>query len=133
VAHEGDGAADRFLSFLEQELHREVMPRFRVEPGEAAIYGHAQGGLFTLYALASGSTLFNIYGAGSPGLASGDSQIYALYERLVAKTESSGRDIRLHLNANEQEMTGSVALYRLIGAGFLKFVDLARNKPLRAG
>jgi len=125
-----NGKADKFLQFLEKELHPEVTRRFRVSDGEAGLFGHSQGGLFTLYTLTSGSPLFTKFGAGSPGFFTEDSNIYSLYEKLVAKTGENGRDLQLHLIVNEHEMTGTIALYRLIGIGSFKFIDLIRTKPL---
>jgi predicted alpha/beta superfamily hydrolase len=130
LANARNGGADRFLAFLEEELHPEIMRRCRVDPTQAGLYGHSQGGLFTLYALTTGSRLFSVFGAGSPGIVAEDSRIWALYDELVTKAGRERRELRLHLLANEQEMTGPVELYRAIGANYLRFIDMAQRNPL---
>ncbi|WP_456238148.1 alpha/beta hydrolase-fold protein [Nocardiopsis codii] len=44
------------------------------------LFGHSYGGLFALYAWLRETGLFASVGAGSPGVASADSQIFTLVE-----------------------------------------------------
>ena len=130
LAHAHNGGADHFLAFIEEELHPEITRRHRIDNSSVGLYGHSQGGLFTLYALTFGSRLFNIYGAASPGIMTDDSQVFSLYRKLRAEGTDPARNIRLHMTANDIEMTGTIELYRSIGNGFLKFIDVVRNEPL---
>jgi predicted alpha/beta superfamily hydrolase len=125
-----DGRADRFLDFIEEELHPEIAQRFRVDTSDVGLYGHSQGGLLTLYALTSGRQLFSVFGAGSPALVKEDSIVYASYRQRVAETHQTADEMRLHLVVNDEEMTGEINLYRAIGRGFLAFVELVRDHPL---
>ena len=126
----GNGAADRFLAFIEHELHPEIVRRFRVDSGHAALFGYSQGGMFSLYALARGSSLFSIFGAASPAIMTGKSTIFPLYEALVSETVQQQRRRLLHITINDLEIAGAVPLYRLMGREGLRFIDLVRARPL---
>ena len=67
-----NGRADRFLAFLEHELHPEIVKRFRVNKS-IGLFGHSQGGLFALYALTKRSPLFSVFGASSPAILTAES------------------------------------------------------------
>ena len=131
LAYARNGRADRFLGFLEQELHPEIVRRYRVDSAPIGLFGHSQGGLFTLYALTGGSSHFGIFGAASPAMLTAESQVMARYrQRLVdVGIASGGNQERLHLVASELEMTGTIELYRAIGRGYLSFVDVIRGEP----
>jgi uncharacterized protein len=127
--HARNGRADLFLRFIEEELHPEITRRVAIDPDDAALYGHSQGGLFSLYAMASGSPLFRTYGAGSPGFMVENSTVLDLYrERRLARAQHEP-PIRLHLVANDLEMTGSIAMYRKISQGLLGFIELLKSEP----
>lgn len=113
--------ADAFLSFITDELHPEIARRFRVAQEGHGLFGYSYGGLFTLYALLTGCSLFTAYGAGSPGIASTESQALALLEQSL---DLSGK--RLHLTINGPEMTGDMPIYRQLGRGFADFVEAVR-------
>jgi predicted alpha/beta superfamily hydrolase len=114
--------ADAFLAFLTDELHPEISRRYRVSPEGHGLFGYSYGGLFSLYALLTGCSLFTAYGAGSPGVASLDSTALALAEKPLDLTGK-----RLHLTINGPEMTGELAIYRTIGRGFTALVDSLRS------
>lgn len=114
--------ADAFLAFLTDELHPEISRRYRVSPEGHGLFGYSYGGLFSLYALLTGCSLFTAYGAGSPGVASLDSTALALAEKPLDLTGK-----RLHLTINGPEMTGELAIYRTIGRGFTVLVDTLRS------
>lgn len=124
-----DGHADAFLRFLEEEVHPEVQRRYRVAERGTGLFGSSYGGLFTLYALAAGSELFDKYGASSPGILVDESRVFALYDELVARDDPE-RNLFLHVAINDMEMFGVVELYRRLGAGTLRFVDRVRKNPL---
>ncbi|QWF76775.1 alpha/beta hydrolase [Amycolatopsis sp. CA-230715] len=105
-----DTRADAFLDFLTAELH----PRIERDYGTAAsghgLFGYSYGGLFTLYAWLTGNTLFESIGAGSPGVASVDSQIFAQLRELGDSKPSA----KLHVTFNEQELLGNLPIYQNI-------------------
>ena len=92
LAHAHNGRADHFLAFIEEELHPEIARRYRIDIGNVGLYGHSQGGLFTLYALTSGCRLFNVFGAASPGIMTNDSQVFSLYRKLRADLNELGME-----------------------------------------
>ena len=100
--------ADAFLSFLTTELH----PRIERDHGTAAsghgLFGYSYGGLFSLYAWLTGSTLFESIGAGSPGVLDENSQVFALLEKLGDELPAT----ELHLTVNDRELLGDLAVYQ---------------------
>lgn len=103
-----DTHADVFLSFLTAELH----PRIERDYGLAArghgLFGYSYGGLFSLYAWLTGSTLFESIGAGSPGVIAEDSQIFTQLDEMG----DSQRAGKLHLTFNDRELLGELAVYQ---------------------
>jgi predicted alpha/beta superfamily hydrolase len=63
----GTGGADKFLSFLKNELVPFVNKSYPVS-GNNILYGHSLTGLFSIYALFSEPQLFNYYLAADPSL-----------------------------------------------------------------
>lgn len=124
-----NGRADLFLRFIEEELHPEIARRVAIDPDDAALYGHSQGGLFALYAMAKGSPLFRTYGAGSPGFMVENSTVLDLYRARRAARTTQDPKVRLHLVANDLEMTGDIAMYRTISRGLLGFIELLKSEP----
>ncbi|WP_424190180.1 alpha/beta hydrolase [Actinokineospora sp. G85] len=103
-----DTRADAFLDFLTAELH----PRIERDYGTAAsghgLFGYSYGGLFSLYTWLTGSTLFESVGAGSPGVVSEDSQVFARLEEMGDSLPAA----KLHLTVNERELLGDLAVYQ---------------------
>ena len=127
--HARNGRADLFLRFIEEELHPEIARRCAIDPQDATLYGHSQGGLFALYAMVRGSPLFQTYGAGSPAFMVENSVVLDLYrERRHLRLAEDAR-IRLHMTANDLEMTGDIAMYRIITRGFLDFIETVKEEP----
>ncbi|MFI5429547.1 hypothetical protein [Aeromicrobium sp. UC242_57] len=86
------------------------------------MFGYSYGGLFTLYALLTGCSLFTAYGAGSPGIGSSESLALTLADKPL---DLNGK--RLHLTINGPEMTGELPIYRQLGRGFTLFVESLRS------
>lgn len=124
-----NGRADLFLRFIEEELHPMIEGRFAIDPDDAAIYGHSLGGLFSLYAMTCGSTLFRTFGAGSPGLMVENSVVLDHYRERRRTRTPQHAPLRLHLVANDLEMTGDIAMYRKISQGLLGFIELIKAEP----
>ncbi|WP_410599629.1 alpha/beta hydrolase [Amycolatopsis sp. lyj-90] len=103
-----DTRADVFLDFLTAELH----PRIERDYGTAAsghgLFGYSYGGLFGLYAWLTGSPLFESIGAGSPGVVSEDSRVFALLEEMGDNLPAA----QLHLTINDRELLGDLVVYQ---------------------
>ena len=126
-----NGRADRFLDFIETELHPRIVSAYAVDSSSVGLFGHSQGGLLALFALVCGRTLFRTIGAASPAISTDDSEIFRLYRLLAGqRTMSTDFVTRLHMVVNDLEMTGDIAPYRALGRGFLRFVDTVRSMPL---
>ena len=105
-----DTRADAFLSFITDELHARIERDYAVASSGHGLFGYSYGGLFSLYAWLSGSTLFESIGAGSPGVAGEDSQVFALLDELG----DSPRATKLHVTINERELLGELPIYQSI-------------------
>lgn len=127
--HARNGRGDLFLRFIEEELHPAIASRVAIDPQDASLYGHSQGGLFALYAMVRGSTLFRTFGAGSPGFMVENSVVLDLYRERRRLRTAGDAPIRLHMTANDLEMTGDIAMYRTISRGLLGFIEILKDEP----
>jgi predicted alpha/beta superfamily hydrolase len=112
--------ADVFLSFLVDELHPQLTSQYRVSESGHGLFGYSYGGLFALYAWLSGVHPFTTIGAGSPGVAGPDSQVFGMVEGL-ADREPNGT--RLHVTINEAEVIGPIPIYRDVSRNALAVVE----------
>jgi predicted alpha/beta superfamily hydrolase len=64
----GSGGAPNFLRFIREELMPFIAGQYRVDPGDATLYGHSLGGLFALYTLFYATPAFQRYLVSSPSL-----------------------------------------------------------------
>ncbi|EWM10182.1 alpha/beta hydrolase [Kutzneria sp. 744] len=103
-----DTHADAFLSFLTAELHPRIERDYGTATSGHGLFGYSYGGLFSLYAWLTGSTLFDSIGAGSPGVAGEDSQVFARLEELGENLPAA----KLHVTVNDQELLGDLAIYQ---------------------
>ncbi len=117
-----DSRADAFLDFLINELHPQLRSRFRVSDTGHGLFGYSYGGLFALYAWLHGDTPFATVGAGSPGIAGPESQVFKLLRARPERSESSELP-RLHVTLNEAEAIGDIAVYRAIARNTLAFLE----------
>jgi predicted alpha/beta superfamily hydrolase len=74
------GGADRFLSFMRNELFPYIENNYRAEANNRSIMGCSLGGLITLYALFTQPDMFNGYAAASPAI-SWDKNVLDQYEK----------------------------------------------------
>ena len=128
--HAQNGRADNFLAFLQEELHAEILRRYRVEPNHAGLFAHSYGGMFSLYAFTACDAFFNRICAASPGLLTDESQIYRRYKAMAAGGLPAGWQVDLFVTLSELEITGPQEMYRKLGVGTLRFIDLLLNTPL---
>lgn len=105
-----DTHADAFLSFLTAELHPRIERDYGTATSGHGLFGYSYGGLFSLYTWLTGSTLFESIGAGSPGVAGEDSQIFAQLQEMGDRQHAA----KLHVTLNERELLGDLAIYQNI-------------------
>jgi len=122
-------AGDRFLAFIERELHPRIAERWRVDADDVGLFGYSYGGLFAMYVFATASPLFTVIGASSPGILSAESEVFHRYDRRIAEGDST-LPARLHLTINDSETSSEFALYRDLSHNYLALVDRIRRTPL---
>lgn len=105
-----DTRADDFLGFLTTELHPRIERDYGTATSGHGLFGYSYGGLFSLYTWLTGSTLFETIGAGSPGVATDDSQVFALLEKMGDSPPTA----KLHLTFNDRELLGDLPIYQNI-------------------
>ncbi|WP_027928476.1 alpha/beta hydrolase [Amycolatopsis benzoatilytica] len=103
-----DTHADAFLSFLTAELHPRIERDYGTATSGHGLFGYSYGGLFSLYTWLTGCTLFESIGAGSPGVAGEDSQIFAQLQKLGDSRHAA----KLHVTLNERELLGDLPIYQ---------------------
>lgn len=121
-------AADKFLGFLENELHPRLAKAYRIDESDVGLWGDSYGGLFAAYVAIKRSDLFKFVGAGSPGILE-DSQIFKLYRQaLAAKTDYSGR--RLHVTLGGREWTDPSIYQWITARGASELLAKTSQHPL---
>lgn len=116
-----DTHGDVFLDFLSDELHPALQTKLRVSETGHGLFGYSYGGLFALYAWLRRATLFSTIGAGTPGVAATNSQIFSLVDSLPERADSSTP--RLHITLNEAEVVGPISIYRGIARNVLVVLE----------
>ncbi|ANY08206.1 alpha/beta hydrolase [Pseudonocardia sp. HH130630-07] len=117
-----DTRADLFLDFLTDDLHPHLQSRFRVADSGHGLFGYSYGGLFALYAWLRDAAPFSAVGAGSPGVLTPDSRIFAMIDALPARPADPLAP-RLHITVNELEALGDIAFPRRLAQNVLDVVD----------
>lgn len=122
-------AADKFLGFLEEELHPQLAQSFRIDAANVGLWGVSYGGLFSAYVALRRSELFKCIGASSPGIVGDDSRIFELYREAVAsKQDYSGR--RLHITLGGRELTEAGIYQSLTARGTSQLLAQTSHQPL---
>ena len=129
LAELADSHADVFLDFLTTELHPLLQSRLRVSESGHGLFGYSYGGLFALYAWLREAAPFATFGAGSPGVAGTDSQIFDLIEALPEHGGESAAP-QLHITLNEAELLGPIPFYRSMARNVLAAVERLHGKGL---
>lgn len=127
LANLADTRADIFLDFLTAELHPRLRSQFRVSESGHGLFGYSYGGLFALYAWLRAAAPFATFGAGTPGVASTDSQIFTLIDALP-NNEQDRAGQRMHITLNEAELLGDIPIYRGIARNVLSVVEKLHGK-----
>ncbi|MGP3536667.1 alpha/beta hydrolase [Microbacterium sp. RD1] len=127
LAQLADTHADIFLDFLTEELHPLLQSRYRVSESGHGLFGYSYGGLFALYAWLRQSAPFVTVGAGTPGVAHEDSQIFALIDALPERYAGPTAP-HLHVTLNEVELLGDIPIYRGIARNVLAALEKLHAK-----
>ncbi|MEV8287704.1 alpha/beta hydrolase [Streptomyces niveus] len=126
LAELNDSRGDVFLNFLTADLHPRIERDYGTASSGHGLFGYSYGGLFSLYAWLTGGTFFESIGAGSPGIVSADSQVFA---RLQAMGDSRPAT-KLHVTLNDREILGDVAIYQNLAKNAATFLH---RLPSRSG
>ncbi|MFD7512690.1 alpha/beta hydrolase [Streptomyces sp. NPDC059853] len=113
-----DTRGDLFLDFLTDDLHPRIERDYGTARDGHGLFGYSYGGLFSLYAWLTRSTFFESIGAGSPGIVSEDSQVFALLRAMGDTLPAT----KLHLTFNEQEFLGDMAVYQNLAKNTATFL-----------
>jgi predicted alpha/beta superfamily hydrolase len=82
------GGADKFLSFMKEELFPFVERNYRADKNDRTLVGCSFGGLFTMYALFTQPGMFQRYVAASPAFM-WDNDVLYQYEKKYAANKSN--------------------------------------------
>ncbi|MFI2292679.1 alpha/beta hydrolase [Streptomyces niveus] len=126
LAELSDSRGDVFLNFLTADLHPRIERDYGTALSGHGLFGYSYGGLFSLYAWLTGGTFFESIGAGSPGIVTADSQVFA---RLQAMGDSQPAT-KLHVTLNDREILGDVAIYQNLAKNAATFLH---RLPSRSG
>lgn len=95
------GGADKFLSFMKDELFPFIEKNYRADINNRVLMGLSLGGLVTLYTLFTHTDMFNGYIAASPAIG-WNGQIIFKYEQDFAAQKNS-KPVRLYLTVGGVE------------------------------
>ena len=82
------GGADKFLSFIKNEVFPFIEKNYRVDENDKTLMGCSLGGLFTMYTLFTQPKMFNRYIAASPAFMWDNSVLYQ-YEKKYYESKSN--------------------------------------------
>jgi predicted alpha/beta superfamily hydrolase len=85
------GGADKFLSFMKNELFPFIEKNYNADPNERILMGCSLGGLFTLYTLFTQPDMFNKYVAASPAYGWDNEVIYQNLNKYFQKSNPPSR------------------------------------------
>lgn len=123
-------AADKFLRFLERELHPLLKAEYRIDDSAVGLFGHSYGGLFASWVSTRPETIFSRIGASSPGILAGTSAVLSEYDQRVAEgADFTGR--QLHVGVAEKEITARSSYAFMVGAGTAEFYAKLTTTPLK--
>ncbi len=95
------GGADKFLSFMKDELFPFIETNYKADPQNRSLMGCSLGGLITLYAFLTHTDMFNGYAAASPAVGWGNEVLYQ-YEKEFANKKLD-RPVRVYMTVGDVE------------------------------
>lgn len=87
----GEGGADLFLDFIEQELKPVIRAAAPIDQQRQVLFGHSYGGLFTLHALFTRPTAFQAYIAASPSIWYAERHVLGELQNLASPRKAKPR------------------------------------------
>ena len=126
----GQGGADRFLDFIENELKPRLAADFEIDPHRQTLFGHSYGGLFTLHTLFTRTGCFQRYVAASPSIWWNDEYILTEKRAWLAARPAGATAPEVVISVGSEEQTPSAAQRRAQRADLLiarRMVDNARD------
>ncbi len=97
------GEADRFLSFLDQELKPMITREFSIDKNQQTLIGHSYGGLFTLYALYTQPESFRNYIVSSPSIWWNKGIIRTYFEQFKKKQRNLTSPLSVRITSGSLE------------------------------
>lgn len=95
------GGADKFLSFMRNELFPFIETNYKADNTNRSIVGCSLGGLITMYALFSQPDMFSGYAAASPAIG-WDKEVIYKYEKKYSESHSA-IPVRLYMTIGDVE------------------------------
>lgn len=121
------GGADKFLTFLEQELDPLIRAKYKTTNRPAGILGDSFGGTFTFYAFLKQSKLFDRYWLGSPAIFTTGTDYVAQFERQLK--DPPPHPTKMFLSVGSRELNGGNAEYEDMGRNFKRLVNAMNETP----
>ena len=118
--------ADKFLSFIEQELDPLIREKYEVSPEKAVLIGHSYGGLFGLYALFRQSPAFDSYILGSPGAVLENDPVFDVESERYAQGGALAGDVYMCIGEYEQPDSGTH--YATLGKNNHKLANILQQR-----
>ena len=95
------GGADKFLSFMKDELFPFIESNYSADPENRSLMGCSLGGLVTLYAFLTHTEMFNGYAAASPAVGWNNGVLYQ-YEKDFANKKLT-KPVRVYMTVGDVE------------------------------
>lgn len=115
------GGADKFLSFLENELDPIIRRKYNTSDRPAGIIGDSFGGTFAFYAFISQSKMFNRYWLGSPGIFTTTTDHVARFRDTLK--QPLVHPTKMYLSMGSKEMAAGVDFYEDMGRNYNRIIS----------
>jgi predicted alpha/beta superfamily hydrolase len=106
------GGAEKFLSFMKQELFPFVEANYKADAKDRTLMGCSLGGLFTMYALFTQPGLFQRYIAASPAFIWDNEVLYQYEKKYVENTSNPPAKLFMCIGGVERSVPGFEKLTR---------------------
>ena len=100
------GGAEKFLSFIKNEVFPFVQKNYRVDANDKTLVGCSLGGLFTMYTLFTHSYMFNRYIAASPAFTWDNNVLYKYEDQYHANTSNPPAKLFMCVGGVETSVPG---------------------------
>jgi len=95
------GGADKFLSFMKDELFPFIESNYKAESGNRSLVGCSLGGLFAAYTMLTHTDMFTGYAAASPAVGWDNEVLYKYEKDFAAKKITT--PVRLYMTVGDVE------------------------------